>query len=201
MHLIRRRPAYLRLVRESPAPPPPAVAPVSAGIKGGLAGGFAMAVVAMLCGALSGRGAWYPINLLSSGFFPGAAAIPAAELGVFHGDSFLVALAIQLIASVLAGLLHGALLPMVSRRWALIAALAAPILASALLHTLVGIVNPLLDRRIDWFWFVVAQIAFGIVAGIVISRQLTGVPSCPSGARDRLRSPGAARPRYGTPGR
>jgi hypothetical protein len=87
MHLIRRRPAYLRLVRESPAPPPPAVAPVSAGIKGGLAGGFAMAVVAMLCGALSGRGSWYPINLLSSGFFPGAAAVPAAEFGVFHGDS------------------------------------------------------------------------------------------------------------------
>ena len=44
--------------------------PVSAGVKGGLAGGVAMAVLAMLYGIVSGHGIWYPINLLSVGFFP-----------------------------------------------------------------------------------------------------------------------------------
>jgi len=46
-----------------------------------------------------------------------------------------------------------------------IARFAAPLLGSALLHSIVGIVNPLLDQRIDWFWFVVSQVGFGIVAG------------------------------------
>jgi hypothetical protein len=29
----------------------------------------------------------------------------------------------------------------------------------------------LLQRRIDWLWFVLSQMAFGIVAGVVVSRQ------------------------------
>jgi len=28
-----------------------------------------------------------------------------------------------------------------------------------------------LNQRIDWLWFVVSQVGFGIVAGIVVSRQ------------------------------
>jgi len=32
-------------------------------------------------------------------------------------------------------------------------------------------VNPVLNQRIHWVWFVVSQAAFGIVAGIVVSRQ------------------------------
>ena len=31
--------------------------------------------------------------------------------------------------------------------------------------------NPVLNQRIDWFWFVLSQVGFGIVAGIVVSRQ------------------------------
>jgi hypothetical protein len=42
---------------------------------------------------------------------------------------------------------------------------------SGLIHSILGIVNPVLNRRIDWFWFVLSQIGFGIVAGIVVSRQ------------------------------
>jgi len=40
-----------------------------------------------------------------------------------------------------------------------------------LLHSILGIVDPLLNQRIDWFWFVLSQVGFGIVAGIVVSRQ------------------------------
>src|SRR5690242_10183072 len=52
--------------------------PVSAGLKGGLAGGCAMALVAMLYGVVSGHGIWYPINLLSAGFFPAAVTATTA---------------------------------------------------------------------------------------------------------------------------
>ena len=36
---------------------------------------------------------------------------------------------------------------------------------------MLGIINPVLDQRIDWLWFVLSQVGFGIVAGIVVSRQ------------------------------
>jgi len=174
---------------------------VSAGLKGGLAGGLAMAILAMLCGALSGRGIWYPINLLSAGFLSTDITWTATDLSGFQGTCFVLAVIIHLIASLVVGLLYAATFPMVSRRFALIAAFAAPMLGSGLLHTVVGIVNPLLDRRIDWFWFAVSQIAFGIVAGIVVSRQVGSGPSPVSGSRERLRSPASSPPRRGTAGR
>jgi hypothetical protein len=33
------------------------------------------------------------------------------------------------------------------------------------------VINPVMNQRIDWPWFVISQIAFGVVAGIVVSRQ------------------------------
>jgi hypothetical protein len=42
---------------------------------------------------------------------------------------------------------------------------------SGLLYSILGILNPLLESHIDWFWFLASQIAFGIVAGIVVLRQ------------------------------
>jgi hypothetical protein len=36
---------------------------------------------------------------------------------------------------------------------------------------MLGLLNPLLASRIDWFWFMASQIAFGIVAGLVVMRQ------------------------------
>ena len=47
----------------------------------------------------------------------------------------------------------------------------APVLWSGLVYTILGLLNPLLASHIDWFWFVVSQMAFGIVAGNVVARQ------------------------------
>ena len=47
----------------------------------------------------------------------------------------------------------------------------APILWSGLLHSILEALDPVLNQRIDWLWFVISQIGFGIVAGIVVSRQ------------------------------
>src|ERR1700723_1292620 len=145
--------------------------PVSAGIKGGLAGSVAMAVLAMLYGVLSHTSIWYPINLLAAGFFPAAANHTTAEIAAFHLRAFLIAVPIHLITSLLVGLLYGAMLPMLPRRPVLLGGFIAPILWSGLIHSILGIVNPVLNQRIDWVWFVVSQVAFGIVAGIVVSRQ------------------------------
>ncbi len=145
--------------------------PVSAGIKGGLAGSVAMAVLAMLYGFVSERSVWYPINLLAAGFFPAAVNASTEVLAAFHLKAFLIAVTIHLITSLLVGLLYGATLPMLPRRPILLGGVIAPLLWSGLLHSVLGIINPVLDQRIDWLWFVLSQVGFGFVAGIVVARQ------------------------------
>ena len=145
--------------------------PVSAGVKGGLAGSAAMAVTAMLYGALSRDGIWYPVNLLAAGFLPPAMTDTVAKLSAFNPNTLLIAATIHLITSLLVGLLYGAMLPMLPRRPALLGGLVAPLMWTGLIHSILGIVNPVLNQRIDWFWFVASQVAFGVVAGVVVARQ------------------------------
>ena len=76
-----------------------------------------------------------------------------------------------MICSSLVGLLYGVALPMFPRRPVLFGGLIAPILWSALIHSMLEALDPTLKQRIDWVWFVVSQIGFGIVAGIIVSRQ------------------------------
>lgn len=151
---------------------PVEIYPVSAGIEGGLAGGVAMAVLAMLYGILSHTSIWYPVNLLAAGFFPQAMTATTAQIAAFHLRALLIAVPIHLITSLLVGLLYGATLPMLPRRPILLGGFVAPILWSGLLHGILEIVNPVLNRRIDWFWFVLSQVGFGIAAGIVVSRKM-----------------------------
>jgi hypothetical protein len=165
--------------------------PVSAGVKGGLAGGVAMAVLAMLYGILSGHGIWYPINLLSVGFFP--AMRTTAEIAAFNGNSLIVASTIHLVTSLLVGLLYGVALPMFPRHPILFGGVIAPILWSGLLHSVLDVINPVMNQRIDWPWFVVSQIGFGIVAGIVVSLQerISTWQPLPLGVREGMEVQGA----------
>jgi hypothetical protein len=145
--------------------------PVTAGIKGGLAGGVAMAILAMIYGIVSGTSVWYPINLLAAGFFPGAVNLPTSAIAAFYVRPLLIATAIHLLTSLLVGLAYGAMLPMLPRRPIVLGGLVAPIAWSGLLHSVLGVVNPVMNQRIDWFWFVLSQVGFGVVAGLVVSRQ------------------------------
>ena len=143
--------------------------PISAGIKGGLAGSVVMAVLAVLYGIISGHGMWYPINLLSAGFFPDRNTV--AQIAAFHWDALMVAAMIHLLCSLLVGLLYGVALPMFPRDPILLGGVIAPILWSGLLHSILDAVDPVLNQRIDWLWFVTSQVGFGVAAGMVVSRQ------------------------------
>jgi hypothetical protein len=145
--------------------------PISAGIKGGLAGGVAMAVLAVLYGLISHGSVWYPINLLAAVVYAEPFELSLEHVRSFHFELLLVGAALHLVTSVLVGLLYGVLLPMVPRRPILLGGFIAPIMWTGLLYTSLGIINPLLNQRIDWTWFVVSQIGFGIVAGLVVVRQ------------------------------
>ncbi len=168
----RRRVARMETAHQLPrAWLPVEIYPISAGVKGGLAGCVAMAGLAMIYGIVSRTSIWYPINLLAAGFFPAAITESTVEIAAFQPRALLIAVPIHLITSLLVGLLYGATLPMLPRRPVLLGGFIAPILWSGLLHSILGIVNPVLNQRIDWLWFVISQVGFGIVAGIVVSRQ------------------------------
>ncbi len=62
-------------------------------------------------------------------------------------------------------------LPMFPRRPILLGGVIAPILWTSLIHSILEALDPVLNQRIDWLWFVFSQVGFGIVAGIVVSRQ------------------------------
>lgn len=147
--------------------------PISAGVKGGLAGSIAMAILACAYGALKAGSIWYPINLLAAVFYRESLILGPAQLYSFHAEAFAIAFVLHGIVSIFVGLLYGAMLPMFPRRPIVLGGLIAPMLWSGLLYTILGLLNPLLASRIDWRWFVASQIAFGIVAGLVVVRQAT----------------------------
>jgi hypothetical protein len=148
---------------------PVEVYPYTAGIKGGLAGAVAMALLAILYGVVAYHSVWYPINLLASIVY--AEPLPMSALKAFHAPLLMVAVLIHLVASVLVGLLYGVMLPMFARRPILLGGIVGPLIWTGLLYTTLGVINPLMDKLIDWKWFVVTQIGFGVVAGLVVVRQ------------------------------
>src|SRR5215471_21465232 len=145
--------------------------PISAGLKGGLAGGVAMAVLACAYGVLKVGSIWYPINLLAASVYAQALRLGPEQLNSFHADSFGLALLLHAIVSIAVGLLYGAMLPMFARRPIVLGGLIGPVLWSALLYSMLSLLNPMLESHIDWTWFMASQVAFGIVAGLVVERQ------------------------------
>jgi hypothetical protein len=145
--------------------------PISAGVKGGLAGSIAMAVLACAYGIIKVGSIWYPINLLAAVIYRESLSLGPAQLYSFHADAFAIAFVLHGVVSIFVGLLYGAMLPMFPRRPIVLGGLIAPALWSGLLYTILGLLNPLLASRIDWLWFMASQVAFGVVAGLVVVRQ------------------------------
>ena len=61
-----------------------------------------------------------------------------------------------------------------------------------MLHWGLPLINPFLADRIDWRWFVVSQVTFGLVAGWVVGKQvhIRTEQFLPFAARVGLETPG-----------
>ena len=145
--------------------------PYSAGVRGGLAGGAAMLVLALIYGLVYHGSIWYPANLLAAAGSSSIAAMSYEQLRAYNGFGVVLATIIHVTGSVLVGLLYGIALPMVPRRPILFGGIIAPLLWSGLLYSAMGIINPTLAAHVDWFRFVLAQIVFGVVAGLVVVKH------------------------------
>jgi hypothetical protein len=142
---------------------------ITSGLKGGIAGGMAMTIPAALFSLIRFHSVWYAMNLLAAGGFTSWASASNAFLSEFHLRGLLAAIVIHGVTSLLVGLLYGAVLPMFPKYPILTAGLLVPAFFSAILYSVIGIVSPILNQRIDWFWFVVSQTAFGLVCGYVVN--------------------------------
>jgi hypothetical protein len=142
---------------------------ISNGIKGGIAGGAAMTIPATIFSLLKYHSLWYSVNLLAAGGFVGWAGASDAFLSQFHLQGLLAALLIHGLTSLLVGLLYGAMLPMFPRYPIVTAGFMAPLLLTGIMYAALNILSPILNQRIDWFWFILSQLAFGLVCGFVVN--------------------------------
>jgi hypothetical protein len=180
------------------------VYPYSVGLKAGVVGGAAMAVVGCLFGVISNGSVWYPINLLAAAAMPSLQHASMATLRAFNPTALVLGTIIHGSLSILIGVLYAVLLPIFNRRPILFAGIIVPILMSGVTWALLGAENPLLNDLIEWRWFIASQIAFGLVAGFVVSRS-TRIPTdqvVPLVVRAGIEGtgmPGGGRPRSGDP--
>jgi uncharacterized membrane protein YagU involved in acid resistance len=144
----------------------------SAGILGGLAGGAAMAILAMAYGLVVEHSIWYPINLMAAAGVPSLANASLATLREFSGAGLTVAVLSHLTFSILVGLLYTVLLPMLPAKleW-LFGGVITPLMWTGLIYPTFNLINPALAARVDWGWFVICQVAFGLVGGFVVFKS------------------------------
>jgi len=177
--------------------------PIISGIKGGIAGGIAMIFPALLYGLIAQHSIWYPVNLLGGAGVAHWRNPSTAEIAAFHWQGLLVAIAIHSVTCLLVGLLYGAMLPMLPRHPVVLGGILAPVLWTGILHAFMGIINPSLDARIQWGWFLISQVVYGVVAGLVVARhgKVPTGQSLPFAARLGIEAPGLmeSRPDVGPP--
>jgi hypothetical protein len=157
-----------------------------AGLLGGLVGGLVMGGPALLWGLLTGRGVWYPVNLLAGMVVPGMDDLPLGQLEAFNPTWLAIALALHATLSLGFGLAYPLVLPRLRPIpgplvWG---GLVLPLLWTGSSFGLMGVVNPLLRAKVDWPWFIVSQFVFGVAAAVVVVRsELIAVP--PAGHEDK----------------
>lgn len=165
---------------------PIAVHPYLSGVKGGLAGGAVMAVLACLWGAFKYGSIWYPVNLLAAAGVPSLALAGVETLKQFSALGLLVGSVTHLSVSVLIGLLYVVILPMLPARFEWFwGGIMTPIMWTGIVAASLRLVNPVLAQHVDWPWFIICQIAFGMVGGYVVfkSEKVETIQSLPLAAK------------------
>lgn len=144
---------------------PQQVYPLTAGIVGGLLGGAVMVVPALAYGLLSGKGLWYPVNLVAGAALDLQGAT-TQQLGQFHPVWFGTALFIHILVSLSLGLLFVLLLPTLPGPPVFWAIVVGPLLWLGATAVLLPVINPAMSQRLDWLSFMIANVAYSLVMGL-----------------------------------
>ncbi len=169
---VRTKVAHIEIDESHRARLPVRTPSVMAGVKGGIAGGVAMIIPATLYSLIAFHSLWYSVNLLGGAGVAGWSNPTLDEITHFRLSALITAIIIHAAGSLLVGLLYGAMLPMMPKHPILLGGIIAPVLWTGVLHSALPLINPFLADRIEWRWFVVSQVTFGLVAGWVVSKQI-----------------------------
>jgi hypothetical protein len=171
------RPARVRVAHVKPGRPgyrariPERVHPYRAGLKGGVAGGTVMAITATLYGLISGRGIWYPTNLLAAMVLPQFNTASIDRLKAFSLLALIMGITIHAVASISMGLILAVIMPMLPRGRFIWGSLVGPLLWTGAVYGFMGVLNPVMNEHVQWSWFVASQLAYGVAAVLVILRS------------------------------
>lgn len=146
--------------------------PLIVGVKAGIAGGIAMMIFAILYGVIEFHSIWYVPNLLGGAGLTGWAQPTLEQLVHFRPTAFFYAIVIDGVVSILVGVLYSALLPILPRLPILLGGVVAPVIWSLLLSQGLYSINPYLAEHTNWAWFLVSQVAFGLVASFMVARKM-----------------------------
>lgn len=149
---------------------PTEVVPYRAGAIGGLAGGGAMVLVALAYGWLSGRGIWFPVNLIGATVVRELQAASPETLMAFHPSALLAGLLIHGFLSITLGILYALILPTLPGSPLGWAVLVGPLLWLAATFVILPIFNPIMARYVDWPFFALAHLAYGLTMGLWVGR-------------------------------
>lgn len=151
--------------------------PYSAGLKGGLIGGALMPIPALIFGLIRYGSIWFPINLLAGMFLPELVTetLPLSEqeriLSQFHPGYFIAAMFMHAVISAGLGLIYGVMLPTLPGRPILWGGIVLPLLWTGFSYGFMGVLNPALHDHVQWFYFVLSQLIYGITTAIVVARS------------------------------
>lgn len=162
------------------------VHPYMSGVKGGIAGGIVMAVLACAWGLFKYGSIWYPVNLLAAAGVPGLAEANVETLMQFSMAGLIVGILTHGTISILIGLLYVVLLPMLPAKFEWFwGGIFTPLMWTGLVFASIRLVNPALAAHVDWPWFIVCQVAFGMVGGFVVfkSEKVETIQNLPLAAK------------------
>lgn len=158
---------------------PTEVYPYRAGIVGGLLGGLAMALVAFLYGVISGRGIWFPVNLVGATVVRELQQATPEQLMQFSLAGTLAALSLHLLISTFLGLLFTMSLPALPGPPVVWALVIGPALFLAAFVVILPLINPAMVHQLDVLSFGAAHLVYGLVMGLWVARSAK-VPSRPA---------------------
>ncbi|MFQ5858008.1 MAG: hypothetical protein ACE5LU_20575 [Anaerolineae bacterium] len=149
---------------------PAEVYPYRAGLVGGIVAGAVMALVMAEWGALTGRGVWFPVNLIAATVLRDLQAESLQMLAQFSLAGALVGTLIHFALSIGLGFLFATLLPTLPGSafvWALII---GPILWFTAQYLALPLVNPRMEALVHVPSFAIAHVIYSLVLGWWISR-------------------------------
>lgn len=147
---------------------PAEIIPYRAGMIGGLAGGSAMVLVAIAYGLLSGRGIWFPVNLIGATLVRELQRASPEALMSFHAGAFFAGLLLHAFLSITLGVLYALILPTLPGSPLLWAVIVGPLPWLAATWIILPIFNPVMVRYVDWPSFALAHLAYGLIMGILV---------------------------------